>query len=174
MSTIKDEVNKIINQRQFSILQDNSEKVNKEIEDQMYSYRDTGDPKVGIFWFDTDELELFNVMSCDIKYGVKGEFGITLPKLHKDIWTKEYYRAVNKKKLNKPYNPIYLQDYTQIPRGRVFYDTKSNEFRVYVGSWYKEYENVLKDLIKSEFDLKDFKFVVLKHWELGHGWTERF
>lgn len=48
---------------------------------------------------------------------------------------------------------VYYQDYTQVPRGRVFYD-KGN-FIVKVGSWYEPYEAELRELVEDAFNLPD-------------------
>ena len=44
---------------------------------------------------------------------------------------------------------------------------------VKVGSWYKQYEDELRELVADAFNLPDdFVFEIGKHWELGHGWNE--
>ena len=66
---------------------------------------------------------------------------------------------------------VYYQDYTRIPRGRIFYD--NGKFIVKVGSWYKQHEEELRELVADAFNLPDdFVFEIGRHWELEHGWDE--
>lgn len=145
-----------------------SEEVNNDLKRVMATFADKGEPKVGIFWYLPDENDLFGVTSVNLRDGRKSKYGITCGKLHKDYWSKEYHRAKNKKKLDS----IFFTDFTKIPRGRIFYNEKNNTFDVYVGSWYKDYESDLENLLKDEFDLPSLRFIQSEHWELGHGWSE--
>ena len=88
-------------------------------------------PEVGIFWYNKEEKELFEVHSIPANSLPCGQF--TYPKLHKTIWQKLQAKAIQKKQDNKPYDPIYLSDYMNVPRGRVFY--KEETFYVFLGSW---------------------------------------
>jgi len=123
-------------------------------------------PEVGLFWYNDEEKELFEIHSIPASSLHEGQF--TYPKLHKTIWQKLRAKTRQKKKDNKPYDPIYLSDYTQVPRGRIFY--KDRVFYVFVGSWITD---KIKTLIKKEFKLQNVnvEFKIDKHWEIGHGWS---
>lgn len=128
-------------------------------------------PMVGIFWFNFIKNKLFDVEKINVS-DLKDPNNGTIQKLHKNIWQKNYFRAKTKNEALS----IYFQDYTQIPRGRIF--VKDGKFYVYVGNWINEYKGrkdlreVLTDLISFTFELKDFEFVIDKHWDIGHGWSE--
>ena len=123
-------------------------------------------PEVGIFWYDDEEKELFEIHSIPASSLTLGQ--LTYPKLHKTIWQTLRAKARQKKKDNKPYDPIYLSDYTKIPRGRIFY--KDEIFYVFVGSWITD---KVKRLIIKQFNLQNVNvvFKIDKHWEIGHGWS---
>ncbi|MCM1531086.1 MAG: hypothetical protein NC048_05460 [Bacteroides sp.] len=81
------------------------------------------EPSVGIFWFDPDKGELFDTASCPVStLNPKLD---TISVLHKNIWAKNYCRAKARGKTDS----IYFTDYTQIPRGRIFYNRKTRHFR---------------------------------------------
>lgn len=125
------------------------------------------EPMVGIFWFLPEEHRLFEVYASSLSQSQMVNGRTTYHKLHKTIWQAKKCRDRAKGKGNS----VYYQDYTQVPRGRVFYD-KGN-FIVKVGSWYEPYEAELRELVEDAFNLPDdFVFEIGKHWELGHGWNE--
>lgn len=123
----------------------------------------TDEPYVGIFWYDAINNKLIDVVK--IPMSQSGKYG-TVTKLHKNIWAKNAMRAIAKKEKNS----LYYEDYTQIPRGRIFY--RNGGYEVMVGSWINLVADKLRMLIEDEFDLIDFKFVINEHWELGHEWSE--
>ena len=124
------------------------------------------EPEIGIFWYDTEKDMLFEVHSIPVSELKKGT--ITHPKLHKTIWQKLKFKNLQLKNSNKEYNPIYLQDYTQVPRGRIFY--KNNIFYIVAGEWITD---DVKQLIIDEFNLQTQKveFKYDSHWDIGHGWS---
>ena len=124
------------------------------------------DAEVGLFWYHPEDEELFEVHSMPATLLKKGQS--TYPKLHKTIWQVLHHRATAKKEKGLFYDPIYLYDYTQVPRGRVF--IHEGAFYVFVGSWITE--NIKKMIIK-QFNLQKCKviFKIDIHWELGHGWS---
>ena len=122
------------------------------------------EPEVGIFWYLPEQKTLFDVRSLPISLIPKGLR--TIPMLHKNVWAKNYFRA----KAKGENDSIYLTDYTQIPRGRVWYE--NGQFRVTVGQWAKDCETDLTPLLKEEFSLPDFLFDYDELWDLGHGWSE--
>jgi hypothetical protein len=138
----------------------------REIIDEMSQYLADDKAEVGIFWYDKDLDELFQVHSipaCELKEGQ-----LTYPKLHKTIWQKLRQKAIYHKKEGKKYDPVYLQDYTQVPRGRIF--LKNGTFTVFTGSWLTP---EIKEMIIQEFNLQEstVEFRIDIHWEIGHGWS---
>jgi hypothetical protein len=137
-----------------------------EIINEMSQYLVDDKAEVGIFWYDEDVHELIQVHSipvCELKEGQ-----LTYPKLHKTIWQKLRQKTIQYKNEGKKYDPIYLQDYTQAPRGRIF--VKEDTFHVFVGSWITE---EIKKMIIEEFNLQksNVVFRIDQHWEIGHGWS---
>ena len=84
--------------------------------------------EVGIFWYHPVKEKLFEVYSIPVTLLSEGQ--LTYPKLHKTVWQKLHYQAKNDKKNGFPYDPIYLSDYVQVPRGRIFF--RNNKFYVFV------------------------------------------
>lgn len=128
-------------------------------------------PAVGIFWYDTEERSLFGVYKKGLtpkmveEAAEKGLPFINYPKLHRQIWKEEYFRATAK------HTPTKFKggDYTMIPRGRVSWNI--DKFIVFVGKWAETCEQYLSELIEKEFALPYFEFVYDEHWDLGHGWA---
>ena len=120
------------------------------------------EPKVGIFWYDPAEQELFGVSST----GISDLKGATIQKLHKDYWAKEH-----KKKHKGIDIGRYAGNYADTPRGRIFYFKENEEFVVKTGRWIDDYPEA-KELIIEEFDLQNsnVRFELGIHWELGHGY----
>jgi hypothetical protein len=156
---IKDVTNKSLNE----MSEEEHDAAMKEMESFM---NQDEEPEVGIFWFLPEEGKLFDVKSIPISAIKKGNN--TINKLHKDIWNKNSYRdkAAGKK------DSIYYGDYTQIPRGIVWYNADNHTFKVTVGHWIQQYQNILTPLIISEFNLPNFSYEIDDHWDLGHGWSE--
>ena len=90
-------------------------------------------PCVGIFWYDKMVEEAAE----------KGIPFINYPHLHRQVWTKEYFRAQARNEESK-----FTGDYTQVPRGRVAWNV--NKFIVLVGRWAEPIQEELA---------------------LGHGWS---
>ena len=122
--------------------------------------------EVGIFWYNPIDEELFEVHSMPASSLKKGEY--TYPKLHKTIWNELYQRAKNRKKKGLEYESIYLKDYTQVPRGRIF--LKDAVFYIFTGSWV---DKKIQKMIIKRFNLQkcEVVFKIDTHWELGHGWS---
>lgn len=131
-------------------------------------YSETSHPLVVIFWYDTENQELFGVKSIDpdeiqwsIINGIKSK---TIRNLHKDIWAKEFRRNKDKR---------FVRDYTKIPRGRVF-EYYLKKFVVYVGNWIDVYPEAIPDIL-YEFELpENTEFVKDRHWDIGHEWSDEF
>lgn len=145
----------------------------------MRQYLDNEKPKLGIFWYDYRNNVLFGVEKGDAElYINEGEGTIaTYPKLHKTYWQKKHIKALRAGDTESVFYGEH--DYTQIPRGRIFYD--NGKYYVNVGDWINGYINgvkcidkeKLKELILDEFNLpEDFIFRQDIHWDIGHGWSE--
>jgi hypothetical protein len=135
----------------------------------MKSMAESDKPQIGIFWFDKDEFELFGVHKRDADLTPLDKFGRKVyNKLHYQTWSKDKFRA---QALGENYER-FLGDYTKTPRGRV--NQEGDKFLVYVGNWINEpyaKKEILANLIKAEFNLPDFDFVIDSHWDLGHGFS---
>ena len=127
-------------------------------------------PSVGIFWYDQEDHTLFGVYKKEVTpkevedAAEKGIPFINYPRLHRQIWAKEYFKAQAKHIETK-----FKGDYTQIPRGRVVWNI--DKFIVLVGHWAEPILEELTELIEKEFSLPYFEFVYDEHWDLGHGWS---
>ena len=130
-------------------------------------------PSVGIFWYDIEEKNLFGVYKSEItpkmveEAAEKGLPFINYPKLHRQIWAKEFFRAQAKHEETK-----FKGDYTQVPRGKVAWNI--DKFIVLVGHWAVPIIDELTELIENEFSLPYFELVYDEHWDLGHGWSGDF
>ena len=133
------------------------------------NFENQENPKVGFFWYDETDDELFGVTAVDAQELSFNDHGRkTVGTLHRTWWKKQQEKAKAKKQLTS----IFLKDYTQVPRGRIFqrYD---GTFELMCGSWINER---IVELVKDEFNLW---FVPLEvktdiHWEIGHGWSEEY
>ena len=127
-------------------------------------------PKVGIFWYNCENNELFGVSKINAEELMFNNNGLkTIGLLHKDWWKKERDKLFYRK---KPLG-IYGTDYTQIPRGRIFQREKDGVFQLMCGNWITD---EIENLVKLEFDLNNVPFerVIDTHWDLGHGWSEEY
>lgn len=91
-----------------------------------FEYSEKEHPQIGIFWYDTNNNQLFgiNKMDEELKDFVKNsdnEDVKSYPKMHKQIWKKESFRGRDKR---------FVGDYTLIPRGRVSY-IKNRVYSIY-------------------------------------------
>lgn len=125
---------------------------------------------VGSFWYDVVNNELFGVDQVPAKsrnYYHSKQFGFDIrtgPILHQTRWKKEALKKKDKR---------FSNDYTKVPRGRVF-DYKDIGPVVFTGSWINNYPQV-KQFIIDEFDLPDnVIFYQDEHWDIGHGWSDEF
>ena len=127
-------------------------------------------PCVGIFWSDQEEHNLVGVYKNEITprdveaAAERGVPFINYPKLHRQIWAQQYFRAQAKHIDTK-----FKGDYTQVPRGRVAWNV--DKFIVLVGHWAEPILDELTELLEKEFSLPYFEFVYDEHWDLGHGWS---
>ena len=127
------------------------------------------EPRVGIFWYDEANDELFGVSSAGaVELSFDDHGRKTVRMLHKTWWKKQQERAKAKKELTS----VYMKDYTLVPRGRIF-QRKDGTFELMCGSWINE--NIV-NLVRDEFNLQSVPLEVKIdiHWEIGHGWSEEF
>jgi len=126
-------------------------------------------PRIGIFWYDVRNDDLFGVVSSQVSEAKISDGLASIYTLHKDYWKKQY----NKLKFRNNGIEVYpfIGGYQDTPRGRIFYDVKSNLFVIKVGSWINKYLNA-KILIIDEFNLNEqqYQFEIDQHWEIGSGW----
>ncbi len=94
----------------------------------------------------------------------KGKPFISYPQLHRQVWAKEYFRALANHTKTK-----FKGDNTQIPRGRVAWTIV--RFIVLIGHWAEPIQDELTELLEKEFSLPYFEFVYEEHWDLGHAWS---
>lgn len=126
-------------------------------------------PRVGIFWYDSRNDDLFGVVSSQVSEARVSDGLATVNTLHKDYWKKQY----NKLKFKNEGKEVYpfVEGYQDTPRGRVFYDVKKQLFVIKVGSWIYNFP-AAKSLIIEEFNLngQKYAFEIDQHWEVGYGW----
>jgi len=176
---IKESIDKVLkgdnSQTHTNVVHSNDDEHSSAIE-VMQGFMDNGKPKLGIFWYNYVDNSLFGVEKGDAELYINGEKIATYPKLHKTYWQKQHYRAI----ANNDTNSIFYNehDYTQIPRGRIFWE--NGNFYVNVGSWINGFINgkecidrsKLRILLIDEFNLpEDFIFRQDRHWDIGHGWS---
>ena len=128
-----------------------------------------GKPAVGIFWYDTNDDELFGVIdttASTLPFYESDFFksnAKTTDKLHYQVWQKEFNRGRDER---------FKAKYITVPRGRVF-EVEDRGFVVCVGTWINDYPSA-KDLIIDEFNLpNNTEFLVDSHWNTGHGWSDK-
>jgi len=128
------------------------------------------EPKVGIFWYNIAQQQLFGVVSHKRSDYVRPNAGgglVTCSEMHEDVWKKEY----RKQKYHGNGVGPFKGEYQNKPRGRVFYSPADDQYIIAVGSWYDDHKEVLP-LIMEEFDLPEDKTVVQQasHWDIGQTW----
>ena len=128
------------------------------------------DPMVGIFWYDNFEDELFGITSAiasELQFNTNGKK--TVGMLHKTWWKRQQEREKAKGKISKRFS----NDYTLMPRGRIFQIENDKSFELMCGSWINDH---IITLVKDEFNLQNvsFKVIIDVHWEIGHGWSDEY
>lgn len=122
------------------------------------------EPEVGTFWYDAqNNILLFVNKVCHTDVPNNGKEKTT-SRLHITIWQHEKNKA-----LSKGLRWKYPKDYTQVPRGRVWY--KDGKSIVTVGQWINDYPQA-KEVIADNFELtSDVEYRVDPHWNIGSGWS---
>jgi len=132
-------------------------------------------PKVGMFWYNPERNRLIGIRSAfahDLSFNAKGRK--TVSDLHAKVWDDVREDAV----ANGSADIIWQEeDYTQVPRGRVFQiqvpDSAAEYFEVLVGSWINDFPDAIQSIIKA-FNLNeaDYQFIRSEHWDIGRGTSE--
>jgi hypothetical protein len=135
-----------------------------EIMDHMRSF-DDNPSFVGFFWYDSENNELFGVRTIPVNQAPTFNGKKTYNQTHKSYWQRELHRSSKDKRIKG--------DYTMTPRGRV-YQLQDKTFEIYVGNWIDKYQAELTELIKEEFNIDEFMFVIDEHWDIGHEWSGDF
>ena len=112
-------------------------------------------PRVGIFWYDVRNDDLFGVVSSQLPEATISDGLATVNTLHKDYWKKQYNKYKFKNNGTETYP--YIGGYQDTPRGRLFYDVRNNTFVIKVGSWINQYPDA-QPLIIDEFNLSGQKY----------------
>ena len=128
------------------------------------------EPKVGIFWYSPTLKQLFGVVTHKRTDYLRPNAGgglITCSEMHEDVWKKEFYRQSYK----GDGTGLYVGQYQDKPRGRVFYNINEDTFEVACGKWLQDYPHVY-DMILQEFDLppERTKAKYAIHWDIGQSW----
>ena len=134
-------------------------------------------PKVGIFWYNPERNRLVGVRSAyakELAFNPRGRKTLTV--LHHTEWPSVREDAI----ANGSTDEIWTEeDYTQVPRGRVFQTalpgSDAEYFEVLVGSWLRQYPQA-GELIRDQFNLRhaDHDIIEDGHWDIGRGLSEIF
>jgi hypothetical protein len=134
------------------------------------------DPKVGMFWYNPARdvlVGVHSVFAAELPFNARGRK--TMQVLHHTAWPGVCKAA---KAIGSSDAIWDEEDYTLVPRGRVFEIAVSGDapyFEVLVGSWAEDYPHVLA-MIAEEFNLLNTKhdFIHSRHWDIGRGTSEIF
>ena len=153
--------NELLNRELFPSLENREDF----IETMREGFDDQEEPYVGTFFYSPKEQKLVFVQktsSADIRPNQHGQK--TTRALHVTIYQHEKNRARSK---GLPWN--YPEDYTKLPRGRVW--SVKGVSVVTVGTWISVYPEV-EQLVREEFELPDdAEFRIDSHWDIGSGWS---
>ena len=130
-------------------------------------------PEVGFFWYNPERDRLVGVTrypAVGLPFNEKRRK--TVRKYHHLEWPVVREDAI----ANGSNDAIWQEeDYTQVPRGRVFEVQCEGApyFEIMVGAWINEYPSA-KRLVLDAFHLRgtDYDFVISVHWGIGHGTSE--
>lgn len=127
-------------------------------------------PKVGIFWYNRANKELFGVVtrktSDFTKANARGGL-VTCTEMHEDVWKKGF----RKQRYHGDGTGPYIGAYEDKPRGRVFYSPKDNLYIIAVGHWINDHQEAIS-LIMEEFNLPTdgTTIQIAEHWDIGQKW----
>ena len=112
---------------------------------EMKSHLGERKPEVGSFFYDLKNKKLMLVNTIPTELARDSGNGIkTTDKSHKKVWLENDMEG----------------SYIDIPRGRVFYNSKINEYKIAVGEWLKDAPNI-KELVIKRFHLENQNLVVI-------------
>ncbi|MCL1881081.1 MAG: hypothetical protein FWF76_02770 [Oscillospiraceae bacterium] len=134
-------------------------------------------PKIGMFWYNPERKRLVGVRSTfahDLSFNSKGRK--TVSDLHHTVWNDVREEALANGSPDAIWNE---EDYTQVPRGRIFQikvpDSDAEYFEILVGKWIHDHPEVTRLILKSfNLDETDHAFIYSQHWDIGHGTSELF
>jgi hypothetical protein len=138
------------------ILELSTEDMNDRVEIMKQIYEEDEKPQVGMFWYKPNGNRLDPVYLED--------YTDATSKPKNKPWTTKKLHTVYWKKLR------LKGDYKYAPRGRVYYDPKTDKFEIAAGDWLNKYPQA-KNVILAVFNLKNvsYEFVHGNHWDLGSG-----
>ena len=134
-------------------------------------------PKVGMFWYNPERNRLVGIRSVfarDLAFNPKGRK--TVRDLHHTAWDEVREDALANGSTDKIW---YEEDYTQVPRGRVFQmevpGSDTEYFEILIGKWIHEYPDAVKLILKAfNLEKSEYEFIYSQHWDIGHGTSEFF
>lgn len=124
-----------------------------------FEYSESKHPQIGIFWYDSDKDDLFEVNKADAEHFdfvecSDNEQVRIYPRFHKDIWKRKQLQGKDKR---------FTGNHTSYPIGRVS-QYKNRGFVVFVDDWIDKFSSVKQDII-YKFELpNDVEFVKDKHY----------
>ena len=121
--------------------------------------KNTDSPKIGVFWYDEKEGKLIGVHSIPVVLN-ENEYCF-FNQTHDEIWKELKKQALENKANNQPYNPIFLNNSENIPRGKVGYK-ENKRFYVWAGYWIeqdKAENEKVKQLICEAFNISQTKLL---------------
>ena len=127
-----------------------------ELVESMRQRRGLTSPEVGSFFYDLENHKLVMVDTIPMKYCPSNGAGRkTTDKLHEDIWFENDMSG----------------DFKEYPRGRVFYNEKTNKYELMLGDWAENIQAEVLEKVKTRFHLEnedvEVKFAI--HWNIGEG-----
>jgi len=131
------------------------------------AYKDK--PCVGLFWYSEARDECFGVIKArqgDENYQVNNDGLFTCSEMHRDVWKKEFFKHKFHPELGIN---LFIGDYKDKPRGRIFYDYEENTYYIMVGSWINRCRDKAVETILKEFHLHGTPYSVEENWLWDEG-----
>ena len=131
-----------------------------ELVESMRNRRGQTNPEVGSFFYDLEKHCLFLVDTIPTKYCPTNGGGMkTTDKLHEDVW----------------YENGMSGDFKDTPRGRVFFNTKNNKYKLALGDWAENIQDEVLEKVKNRFHLENEPIYIEfgNHWNIGEGFEGR-
>lgn len=131
-----------------------------ELVESMRQRRGQTNPEVGSFFYDLEKHCLILVDTIPTKYCPTNGGGMkTTDKLHEDIWWENDMPG----------------DFKDTPRGRVFFNTKNNKYKLALGDWAENIQDEILEKVKKRFHLENEPIYIEfgNHWNIGEGFEGR-